>query len=96
MQITTIGVDLAKNVFQVHCVDAVGKVIIARQLRRGRVIVFFRSSPVYLGAIVSSRKPPTKECEHANVVRATYRHSSWSCPSIHCMRGLPSLRMTLF
>jgi len=50
MQITTIGVDLAKNVFQVHCVDAVGKVIIARQLRRGRVIEFFRKlAPSLIG-----------------------------------------------
>ncbi len=49
-QITTIGVDLAKNVFQVHCVDAVGKVIIARQLRRGRVIEFVRKlAPSLIG-----------------------------------------------
>ena len=32
--ITTIGLDIAKSVFQVHCVDAEGKVILRRQLKR--------------------------------------------------------------
>ena len=36
MQVSTIGVDLAKNVFQVHGVDSLGKVVITRQLRRKR------------------------------------------------------------
>ena len=45
MQVTTIGLDLAKNVFQVHGVDAAGKVIFQRQLRRGRVIEFFKKLP---------------------------------------------------
>jgi transposase len=34
-RITTIGLDLAKKVFQVHGIDAEGKVIVARKLRRG-------------------------------------------------------------
>ena len=38
MQISTIGIDLAKNVFQVHGVDKDGKVVISRQLRRKQVI----------------------------------------------------------
>ena len=41
MQVSTIGVDLAKNVFQVHGVDIAGKVVITRQLRRKQVIDFF-------------------------------------------------------
>jgi transposase len=45
MQISTIGVDLAKNVFQVHCVDGHGKVVITRQLRRKQVIEFFGKLP---------------------------------------------------
>jgi len=40
MQVITIGVDLAKNVFQVHGVDSAGKVVITRQLRRKQVIDF--------------------------------------------------------
>ena len=35
MQITTIGLDLAKNVFQVHGIDAAEKVAVRKQLRRG-------------------------------------------------------------
>lgn len=45
MQVTTIGLDLAKSVFQVHGVDAAGKVIYQRQLRRGQVIAFFKNLP---------------------------------------------------
>ena len=45
MPITTIGLDLAKNVFQVHGIDAVGKITIQRQLRRGQVIEFFKKVP---------------------------------------------------
>ena len=45
MQVTTIGLDLAKNVFQIHGVDASGKVVVTRQLRRGQVIEFFKKRP---------------------------------------------------
>ena len=45
MQVSTIGVDLAKNVFQVHGVDSAGKVVVSRQLRRKQVIDFFRKIP---------------------------------------------------
>ena len=38
MHVNTIGVDLAKNVFQIHGVDSAGKVIITRQLRRKQVL----------------------------------------------------------
>lgn len=41
MQPTTIGLDLAKSVFQVHGVDQAGKVVIKRQLRRAEVLAFF-------------------------------------------------------
>jgi transposase len=41
MQLTTIGLDLAKHVFQVHGVDAAGNVILRRRLRRGQMITFF-------------------------------------------------------
>ena len=46
-EISTVGLDLAKNVFQVHGVDASGEVVLRRQLRRGAVEKFFAqlSSP---------------------------------------------------
>jgi transposase len=43
--ITTIGLDLAKKVFQVHGVDAEGKVGVARKLRRKEVLAFFAKLP---------------------------------------------------
>jgi transposase len=43
--ITTIGLDIAKSVFQVHGVDAQGEVIIRRQLKRRYVLAFFQKFP---------------------------------------------------
>ena len=40
MQITTIGLDLAKRIFQVHAVDASGEVVIRKALRRSQVLAF--------------------------------------------------------
>src|SRR5271169_5341013 len=39
--VTRVGLDLAKNVFQVHGVDAKGEVIVARKVRRGALAQFF-------------------------------------------------------
>jgi transposase len=44
-EVTTIGIDLAKNVFQIHAVDASGKTVIRRQLRRRQVLPFFGKQP---------------------------------------------------
>ena len=44
-EVTTIGIDIAKNVFQIHGVDAAGGVVIRRQLRRRQVLAFFRKQP---------------------------------------------------
>src|SRR5277367_2405730 len=45
MQVTTIGLDTAKNVFQVHGIDANEKVVVRKQLRRSQVIAFFKVLP---------------------------------------------------
>jgi transposase len=45
MQITTIGLDIAKNVFQVHGIDTTEKVVVRKQLRRGQVMKFFAALP---------------------------------------------------
>jgi transposase len=45
MKITTVGVDLAKNVFQVHGIDERGKAVLRKQLRRAQVPVFFANLP---------------------------------------------------
>ena len=41
--VTTIGLDIAKSVFQVHGIDATGKVVIRRQLKRRYVLAFFEN-----------------------------------------------------
>ena len=48
--ITTIGLDIAKSVFQVHGIDAKGQVVIRRQLKRRYVLAFFQKlSPCLVG-----------------------------------------------
>ena len=48
--ITTIGLDIAKSVFQVHGVDAGGQVIVRRQLKRRYVLTYFQKlSPCLVG-----------------------------------------------
>ena len=50
MQVITIGLDLAKQVFQVHGVDASGAVVVRKRLRRGSVLAFFAGlSPCLVG-----------------------------------------------
>ena len=48
MQASTIGLDFAKNVFQVHAVDAAGQVAAKKKLRRNEVLKFFGSLPACL------------------------------------------------
>ena len=50
MEISTIGLDIAKNVFQLHGVDAEGEIVVRRKLRRGEMLSFFaRLSPCLVG-----------------------------------------------
>jgi transposase len=44
-RIATIGLDIAKSVFQVHGVDAAGQVVVRRQLKRRQVLAFFQKLP---------------------------------------------------
>jgi transposase len=46
MQIVRIGLDIAKNVFQVHGVDEHGKVVVRKQLSRSKVLPYFAQLPV--------------------------------------------------
>jgi len=50
MQITTIGLDIAKSVFQVHGIDAAGEILLRRRLTRARVLPFFaKLGPCLIG-----------------------------------------------
>ncbi len=57
--VTRVGLDLAKNAFQVHAVDPKGETVIARKLARGQLVAFFAELPscvvameAYLGQTV--------------------------------------------
>jgi hypothetical protein len=66
--ITTIGLDIAKSVFQVHGVDAAGEVVIRRQLKRRSVLAFFQKlSPCLVGNrrfLVRKSVTPLEMAEH--------------------------------
>lgn len=51
MQVTTIGLDIAKLVFQVHGVDACGAVVVRKRISRGQLIEFFSALPPCLVGI---------------------------------------------
>jgi transposase len=45
MKVTTIGLDIAKSVFQVHGEDCNGKVVVQKRLRRSQVVAWFSQLP---------------------------------------------------
>jgi transposase len=48
MNVTAIGLDIAKSVFQVHGCDRNGKAVLKKQLRRGQVLAYFANLPASL------------------------------------------------
>jgi transposase len=46
--VTTIGLDIAKSVFQVHGVDATGQVLMRRKLKRRAVLTFFQKRQLFV------------------------------------------------
>src|ERR1700679_1724858 len=52
--VTTVGLDLAKHIFQVHGVDASGRVVVSKATRRNKLFEFFASLPPCLVAVVAS------------------------------------------
>ena len=62
MKVGTIGLDIAKNVFQVHGVDEAGEVVVRKQLRRSRVMSFFEHLPPCLVAKEDSMGLVVQRC----------------------------------
>ena len=60
MEITTIGLDLAKNVFRVHAVDAAGNVVVRKTVRRAQLLPFFVKMGPWLVGIEAYVKPYVK------------------------------------
>ena len=65
---TTIGLDIAKSVFQVHGVDMDGNVIFRRQIKRRHVLGFFQKVPPW--AWLVSKPAPRRIIGHANSKRS--------------------------
>ncbi len=81
-EVSTIGLDLAKNVFQVHGVDAAGKVVVRRQLRRSQVIPFFKKlAPCLVGMEASP---------HRIIGPASCKGSATRCGSCRPITGRPT------
>ena len=60
--VTRVGLDLAKNVFQVHAVDARGDLVTACKLRRSKLLEFFAKLPPCVAAIPLRRAPVFRPC----------------------------------
>ena len=65
-EVSTIGLDIAKAVFQVHGVDGSGAVVIRKRISRAKVLEFFAQlPPCLIGiAIRASTKPGTRVLHH--------------------------------
>ena len=75
--ISTIGLDIAKSVFQVHGVDAAGQTVLRRQLRRRHVLAFFQKlSPCLVGIeACASSHHWSRELQARSRTRAAVRTS---------------------
>jgi hypothetical protein len=85
---TTIGLDIAKSVFQVHGVDADGNVVVRRQLKRRYVLTFFQKVPpclIGIEACASSHYWSLID-GNPNVPRSTARRS-FDCSRSSRSRG---------
>lgn len=91
MEITTLGIDLAKSVFQLHRIDVSGTVVLQKKLRRGAVLDFLGSlEPCLIGmeacptshfsAREIARHPrPRTRCRRATPFTDRGRHSLERC-----------------
>lgn len=58
MQITTIGLDIAKNVFQLHGIDAAGRVLLRRKVRRDQLLALLADfDPCLIGIEACATAP---------------------------------------
>ena len=74
MKITTVGIDLAKTVFQVHGVDERGEPVIRRKLNRNKVLMFFaRLEPCLVGMPIGFPKQPEGRGCHSLIVTGNSR-----------------------
>jgi hypothetical protein len=88
-QVRTVGLDIAKNVFQVHGIDETGVVVIRRQVRRRQVLTLFRKLPpslVGIEACATAHYWARELATRSGVGRENRR------PSQYDRRGVPEWR----
>lgn len=77
-KISIIGLDIAKNVFQVHGVDDKGQVAVRRQLRRRQVLKFFaKLSPCVIGMEACATAHQCDPCSSCRVRHCRRRWAQW-------------------
>src|SRR5215831_4583755 len=86
--VTTIGLDIAKSVFQVHGVDAIGNVVIRRQLKRRYVLAFFQKlAPCVVGIeACATSQHWSRELKAGGQDRVMRRRPRFSC-NLRPVRG---------
>src|ERR671937_566180 len=81
-EVTTIGLDLAKHVFQVHGVDAEGATVLRRRLRRNQVLAFFSRLPrCVVGLEACATAPTGRAADHAALGDLTAISGFFACAS---------------
>jgi transposase len=70
-EITTIGLDLAKHVFQVHGINGQGTTVLRKRLRRGQGLAFFSRLPRCVVGLwsLSRRRMPADGARALNILR---------------------------
>lgn len=76
--VTTIGIDLAKNVFQIHGVDKRGKAVLRKQLRRDQVAEFFANLPVCLIGMEACARGYQGQVLQSNIYTLSLTHGQTS------------------
>ena len=86
MQITTVSLNLAKRIFQVHAVDASGSVVVRRALRRSQVLPFFTKLPPGLIGMEACGTPHywARELPPAAHMARSFPSASFSRASFIC------------
>ena len=95
--ITTIGLDIAKSVFQVHGVDGADQVIIRRQLKRRSVLAFFQKLSPCLVGIAARPAPRSERCERNQTMKRSSHsaHDLWICAKESSANGVLDKRKFL-
>lgn len=81
MEVKVLGLDTAKNVFQVHGADASGRVVLRKRLRRAQISDFFANLPK---CVVGSRHPRRR------IVARLYRTSAGTSAAATFLSGDPA------